>query len=123
MRNWNKDVGDFHRKIKYPEAQFPTIKPEVNLTHRIQHMHEELREYREAVLEGELPAAVDAMVDLIYLAIGTVRAHGVDINPCWDLVQEANMKKLPGDNWKNTTKPDDWEAPDLAKVIYDRPVQ
>ena len=118
--SWTTDVRDFHRKIKYPENSFPSLHEPGNtsIQDRIDHMYEELNEYREALDANELPNAIDAMVDLIYLALGTIRMHGVDVGPCWDEVHRANMKKLPGKNWKNTIKPPGWKAPDLEKVIY-----
>ncbi len=119
--NWNRDVGDFHKMLGYPENDFPSIQQpteRASIQWRVDHMLEEIDEYQDAVSDEKLPDAIDALLDLIYLAIGTVRMHGVEIGPCWDEVHRANMKKLPGNNKKWTIKPDGWEAPDLDKVIY-----
>ncbi len=118
--DWTGDVGDFHTRIGYPEADTPTMDMPGNARDRIRHMLEEIEEYDLALKKNDLGKCVDAMVDLIYIAIGTVRSHGVAINPCWDAVQAANMQKVgdPDGNWKNCIKPEGWKPPDLDTIIY-----
>jgi predicted HAD superfamily Cof-like phosphohydrolase len=62
----------------------------------------------------DLTEAVDGLCDLIYVALGTAEAIGVDLEPYFDLVHEANMRKTSAAvdaHGKRGGKPDGWEDP------------
>jgi predicted HAD superfamily Cof-like phosphohydrolase len=62
----------------------------------------------------DLVEAVDGLCDLIYVALGTAEAIGVDIEPYFDLVHGANMQKTSAavdSHGKRGGKPDGWEDP------------
>lgn len=84
---------------------------------RITHMKEELLEYETATnAEQDL----DALVDLIYLAIGTAILHGFDIEEAFKRVHQANMKRIRKDknNFKlGMEKPKDWIEPYLKDLV------
>ena len=63
---------------------------------RADFMDEELLEYNEATIRGDLSGMLDALVDLVYVAIGTARLHGFPFDEAWDEVQRANMDKILG---------------------------
>ena len=86
-------------------------------------MREEVEEFLEA---GDLVGQVDAIVDLIYFALGALVEMGVDAGPVFDIVHEANMQKTrsPQGLRKRSTdgkvqKPDGWESPErkIAEAI------
>ena len=90
------------------------------LDFRMDLLEEEFSETVLAYDKGEPDEIVDGMIDLIYIAIGTMSMAGVDINKAWDLVHNANMQKLPGlkagrkndNNSQDAMKPESWVAPD-----------
>lgn len=87
-------------------------------------MYEELYEFTVACNSNNVGEALDAIIDLIYFAIG--RAYEMGITPaqfrqCWNLVQNKNMAKKRGTKNRGTdldaSKPEGWEAADLGDII------
>src|SRR6186997_3318065 len=64
---------------------------------RQDHMREELGEFMEAYSEENLAAQADALMDLIYVAFGTMLEMGLSPMDIYDSVQTANMQKLRGE--------------------------
>lgn len=61
---------------------------------RVAHLVEELREYVEAQARGDLVEALDGLVDLTYVAVGTADFHGFSrFNVAWLRVHGANLAK------------------------------
>lgn len=58
-------------------------------------MDEELKEMRDAWLDGDLPGFLDACVDLVYVTVGTAVAAGMPFDEAFDAVHRANMEKAP----------------------------
>ncbi len=80
---------------------------------------EEVREFVDATKAGDVVEAADALVDLVYFALGRLEEMGVPFGPVWDAVQEANMGKVrgewtkrPGSLGHDAVKPEGWEPPD-----------
>lgn len=97
------DVGDFHEKFGLPRSD-NTIAGNIDddtpheLTaelydFRNRFMQEELDEFREAWADGDLAKQADALVDLVYVAMGTAHLMGLPWQALWDEVQRANMSK------------------------------
>ena len=121
--NMAQDVVDFHKKygIQYdgPVRRLP-----VDLAHfRFARGMEEMYEYRDAdTLEKEL----DAQIDEIYIALGTLHLHGFKpevIAEAWRRVHTANMAKElsspenPGKGHPtDIVKPKGWKAPDHSDL-------
>lgn len=144
-----RDIADFHRKFGIEYTGKPRILDADLQEFRIKFLREELREYTLAVLEGsnekQLPLferdqgemithmekALDALVDLVYVALGTAHLHGFDFNEAWRRVHAANMKKMraaSADESKNSTgrghaadviKPAGWEPPSHKDLVED----
>lgn len=109
-----EDVRRFQEQILC--KPFPT-KPQ-NFSAELEHetvvrLDEEIEEFQHAKL---LSDKADALVDLIYFALGALHQAGVDTRRVWTAVQHANMTKVRGitkrgdDN--DAAKPDDWTPPD-----------
>lgn len=77
-------------------------------------MQEEVEEFLEA---EDVVDQADAMIDLIYFALGTLVEMGVKPEPLFRIVHEANMKKLWPDGKPHynedgkTVKPPGWTDP------------
>lgn len=123
--NLFKDILEFHEKfeLKY-DGKPRTLESE--LRHfRIDFMEEELVEYIEASHSGDLAKQLDALVDLVYVALGTAHIQGFDFNEAWRRVHEANMKKVRAvvvtDSKRRSTydvvKPAGWTPPDLSDLV------
>ena len=58
---------------------------------------EELEELKEAMENKDLLEVADALTDILYVTYGTGHAFGIDLDQCFDEVQNSNMSKLNED--------------------------
>lgn len=116
------DVRAFQRKFDIPMPDEPqNLEPSL-ADFRINFMQEELDEYSLAVDQKDLSKALDSLIDLIYVALGTVLSHGFGevFQPAWNVVQDANMSKVRVDRPENgrhkfdVVKPAGWVSPDVV---------
>ena len=111
-----KDVDAFLAKFSLKYDGLPRSLDIATRDERIRHMQEELNEYSEAENVAE---EFDALIDLIYLAIGTARMQGLDLEAGWDRVHQANMRKVKDDSTEykaGIKKPEGWKKPDLTDL-------
>lgn len=129
MKSNFEDVGDFFTKFdlpKYGDAA-PRLLDQDLLNFRVRFMMEELEEFQTACEKEDLAKAVDALVDLCYVALGTAHMMHAPFDECWAAVQRANMKKVRAESAADArstrkhrfdvVKPDGWEPPDLETII------
>jgi len=124
-----RDVGEFHARFGLPNANGGNIKPRVLdedlLQFRTKFMYEELNEFEDAATGGSLEGMADALVDLVYVAMGTAHLMGLPWEELWNEVQRANMTKVRAaraeDSKRGSTydvvKPEGWTPPDIAGVL------
>jgi len=60
---------------------------------------EELEELKEAMENKDLLEVADALTDILYVTYGAGHAFGIDLDKCFEEVQNSNMSKL-GENDK-----------------------
>lgn len=122
-------VQRFHEKFglgalrpEYPRL----IQDPVLEEFRQKFMQEELDEYKAAVAAGDLPKAFDALIDLVYVALGTADLMGCPFDDGFLMVQLANMKKeraKPGDPRSkrgtgfDVVKPEGWTPPNIERLL------
>jgi len=58
---------------------------------------EELEEFRLAIDRKDLLEAADALTDILYVTYGSGHAFGIDLDKCFEEVQNSNMSKLGKD--------------------------
>ena len=115
-REWEA-VRLFHEKFNHPIGNGPRRMDEERARKRYNWMQEEIDEFLEAVEEGDIVEQADAMIDVIYFALGTLVEMGIRPDALFDIVQRANMGKLWADGRPHcsadgkTLKPDTWEDP------------
>lgn len=120
-----KDVYLFNHEII--GTNFP-LKPQVldreRLLFALTAMYEELHEFTVASNQGNVGEALDAMIDLIYFALGRCYEMGIteeQFKKCWEIVQNKNMNKKRGTKNRGTNvdamKPEGWVAADLNEVL------
>src|SRR5262245_36710203 len=84
-------VREFHVAFNHHCPEKPRFLPEDRVAKRYNWMLEELEEFRKATTIHD---QADAMVDLMYFALGTLVEMGVKPGSLFEIVHEANMKKL-----------------------------
>tara|TARA_B100000123_G_C25453322_1_gene306981 strand:+ start:91 stop:462 length:372 start_codon:yes stop_codon:yes gene_type:complete len=55
---------------------------------------EELEELKEALNKKDLKEVADALTDILYVTYGAGHAFGIDLDKCFNEVQNSNMSKL-----------------------------
>jgi len=90
---------------------------------RISLINEELEELKQAISEKNLTEVADALTDILYVTYGAGHAFGIDLDKCFDEVQNSNMSKLGKDGkpifneFGKVMKGPNYFKPDLSKYI------
>ena len=58
---------------------------------------EELDELKEAIDKKDIKEVADALTDILYVTYGAGHAFGIDLDKCFEEVQNSNMSKLGSD--------------------------
>ena len=61
---------------------------------RIDLIQEELDELNSAMKKKDLVEVADALTDILYVTYGAGHAFGINLDKCFDEVQNSNMSKL-----------------------------
>ena len=61
-------------------------------------IQEELEELKKAIKEKNLLEVADALTDILYVTYGAGHAFGIDLDKCFNEIQDSNMSKLGGDD-------------------------
>ena len=114
-----KFMETFGQEVR-TKASFPNEKI-VNL--RLDLIEEELSEFKEAVEKKDIKEVADALTDILYVTYGAGHAFGINLDKCFEEVQNSNMSKLGSDgkpiyneNGKVMKGPN-YFKPDLNKFI------
>ena len=90
---------------------------------RLDLIKEELEELKNAMESKDLLEVADALTDILYVTYGAGHAFGINLDKCFDEVQNSNMSKL-GNNGKpiynesgKVMKGPDYFKPDLSKFL------
>ena len=93
MSNFSK-VGNFMKTFGQEVKTKPSLSTEKINKLRIDLIKEELEELKEAIKKKDLLEVADALTDILYVTYGTGHAFGVDLDKCFEEVQNSNMSKL-----------------------------
>ena len=85
-----KFMQTFAQEVR-TNASFPNTKI-VNL--RVDLIKEELQELEEAIKKKDIKEVADALTDILYVTYGAGHAFGVNLDKCFEEVQNSNMSKL-----------------------------
>ena len=90
---------------------------------RLDLIMEELEELKNAMESKDLLEVADALTDILYVTYGAGHAFGINLDKCFDEVQNSNMSKL-GKSGKpiynesgKVMKGPDYFKPDLSKFL------
>ena len=96
MSNFSK-VGLFMKTFGQEVKNKPSLSSDKINKLRIDLIKEELDELKEAMDNKDLLEVADALTDILYVTYGAGHAFGIDLDQCFDEVQNSNMSKL-GEN-------------------------
>lgn len=138
------DMADFHNKFGLGYDGPPRDLPIEYAKFRVGFMAEELFEFvgvpkglsqamtdtlKSRVKPGDLEKKLDALVDLVYVAIGTAYLYGFDFREAWRRVHDANMQKVRSERKDedssrgssfDVVKPPGWQPASLADLVSDQ---
>jgi predicted HAD superfamily Cof-like phosphohydrolase len=122
MSNFNK-VGTFMKTFGQEVKTKTSLSTDKINKLRIDLIKEELDELQEAMKNNDLLEVADALTDILYVTYGAGHAFGVDLDKCFDEVQNSNMSKL-GENGEpiynesgKVMKGPNYFKPDLSKFV------
>lgn len=121
-------IEEFHKKFGIAYDGAPRLLPEDLAQFRINFMREELQEYVDACITKNMEKQFDALIDLVYVALGTAHLQGFPFRAGFDRVQYSNMQKMKAINAALSTtgrpikydviKPVGWKAPVLLDLLH-----
>ena len=122
MSNFNK-VGTFMKTFGQEVKTKPSFSSDKINKLRIDLIKEELDELQEAMENNDLLEVADALTDILYVTYGAGHAFCIDLDKCFDEVQNSNMSKL-GENGEpifnesgKVMKGPNYFKPDLSKFV------
>ena len=122
MSNFSK-VGTFMKTFGQDVKTKPSFSTDKINKLRIDLIKEELDELTEAMKDKDLLEVADALTDILYVTYGAGHAFGIDLDKCFDEVQNSNMSKLD-ENGKpiynqagKVMKGPNYFKPDLSKFV------
>ena len=122
MSNFSK-VGIFMKTFGQDVKNKPSFSTDKINKLRIDLIKEELNELQEAMKNNDLLEVADALTDILYVTYGAGHAFGIDLDKCFDEVQNSNMSKL-GENGEpiynesgKVMKGPNYFKPDLSKFV------
>ncbi len=122
MTNFEK-VGTFMKTFGQDVKQNPSFSTSKINQLRVDLIKEELDELIEAMNKKDLVEVADALTDILYVTYGAGHAFGINLDDCFEEVQNSNMSKLNKDgkpiynNKGKVMKGPNYFKPDLNKFI------
>ena len=122
MSNFSK-VGIFMKTFGQEVKNKPSFSTDKINKLRLDLIKEELNELSEAMKNRDLLEVADALTDILYVTYGAGHAFGINLDKCFEEVQNSNMSKLDkngkpiyNENGKVMKGPN-YFKPDLAKFV------
>ena len=122
MTNFQK-VKNFMETFGQEVKSKPSLSSDKINMLRYNLIKEELDEFKQALDNNDLLEVADALTDILYVTYGAGHAFGIDLDACFDEVQNSNMSKLGLDgkpifnDQGKVMKGPNYFKPDLSKYI------
>ena len=122
MSNFSK-VGTFMKTFGQEVKTEPSFSTDKINKLRIGLIKEELEELAEAIDKKDLLEVADALTDILYVTYGAGHAFGINLDKCFEEVQNSNMSKLDVDGKPiyndagKVMKGPNYFKPDLSKFV------
>ena len=114
-----KFMKTFGQEVK-EKAEFPSDKI---TSLRYDLINEEVAEFKEAIDKKDIKEVADALTDILYVTYGAGHAFGINLDKCFDEVQNSNMSKLDNNGKPiynesgKVMKGPNYFKPDLSKFL------
>ena len=86
MKTFGQEIKE---KACFPNEKITSLRYEL--------IKEELEELREAIDSKDIKEVADALTDILYVTYGAGHAFGINLDECFEEVQNSNMSKLGSD--------------------------
>ncbi len=112
METFGQEVRE---KASFPNEKITSLRYDL--------IKEELEEFKEAIDNKDIKEVADALTDILYVTYGAGHAFGINLDKCFQEVQNSNMSKLGSDgkpiyNEKGKVmKGPNYFKPDLKKFV------
>ena len=122
MSNFSK-VGVFMKTFGQEVKDKPSFSTDKINKLRLDLIKEELSELTEAMNNKDLLEVADALTDILYVTYGAGHAFGINLDKCFEEVQNSNMSKLGSDGKPiyneqgKVMKGPDYFKPNLSKFV------
>ena len=122
MSNFSK-VGIFMKTFGQEVKNKPSFSTDKINKLRLDLIKEELSELTDAMNNKDLLEVADALTDILYVTYGAGHAFGIDLDKCFEEVQNSNMSKLDKDGKPiynehgKVMKGPNYFKPDLSKFV------
>ena len=122
MTNFDK-VGTFMKTFGQEVKTKPSFSTDKINNLRLDLIKEELAELTEAMNNKDLLEVADALTDILYVTYGAGHAFGINLDKCFEEVQDSNMSKLDENGkpiyneYGKVMKGPNYFKPDLSKFI------
>ena len=122
MSNFRK-VGIFMKTFEQEVKEKPSFSSDKINKLRLDLIREELNELTEAMKNKDLLEVADALTDILYVTYGAGHAFGINLDKCFDEVQNSNMSKLGKDGkpiyneFGKVMKGPSYFKPNLSKFV------
>ena len=122
MTNFEK-VKNFMQTFGQEVKNKPSFSSEKINNLRYDLIKEELEELKEALDKKDLIEVADALTDILYVTYGAGHAFGINLDDCFEEVQQSNMSKLDNEGKPiyndagKVMKGPKYFKPDLSKFI------
>jgi len=106
---------EIREKASFPDDKITSLRYDL--------IKEELEELKEAMDNRDIKEVADALTDILYVTYGAGHAFGIDLDKCFDEVQNSNMSKLGSDgkpiynDMGKVMKGPNYFKPDLGKFV------
>ena len=121
-----EDVKTFMKTFGQTIRTKPHFPDEKTIQLRFDLIQEELNELKEAIDTKNLKEVADALTDILYVTYGAGHAFGINLDKCFDEVQNSNMSKLGKDGkpiyneFGKVMKGPNYFKPNLEKFVNER---
>ena len=116
VRKFMKTFGqEVREKAGFPNDKITSLRYDL--------ITEEIGELKVAMENKDIKEVADALTDILYVTYGAGHAFGIDLDKCFQEVQDSNMSKLGSDgkpiyNEKGKVmKGPNYFKPDLGKYV------
>jgi|TARA_B110000881_G_C18077117_1_gene271765 predicted HAD superfamily Cof-like phosphohydrolase len=87
VKNFMQTFGqEVKNKPEFPNDKIVRLRSDL--------IKEEFEELNQAIKDKDIKEVADALTDILYVTYGAGHAFGIDLDKCFNEVQQSNMSKL-----------------------------